>query len=173
MAAIAYVSALVGILLTFKWNNTSRHTIQFGFLYLASGLFAMGIYCAIHKTARKVLSWPSVEGEIIDSKSVRSSLLSFQTLVDYNYVISGKTYTTSNVFTGGIKSYLHGPKQSKDFAAQCVQNYRPGRKVTVYYNLLKPNESYLIGQLEPNLIMGIFGVLLLVYGIVVVLLNSK
>lgn len=173
IVTFAYVLTLVIILLTFKWNDPSRHNIQFGLLYLASGLFLIGIYLAIQKTAIKVRLWPSVEGEIIDSKVVRRSILSYQTVVDCRYTVGGKTFITTNVFSGGTKSHFHWPMQSKAFAEQCAQRYEPGRKETIYYNLLDPNEAYLMGQPEPNSMTRIFGVLLLLYGVVVILMNLK
>jgi hypothetical protein len=172
LVTFVYVLTLVIILLTFKWNDPGRNNIQFGFLYAASGLWSWGFYWGIRKTATKVRLWPSVEGEIISSKVVRRSIVSYQTVVDFRYVVDDKTLVATNVFSSGTKSYFHW-LQSKGSSEQRAQRYEPGRKEILHYNLLDPKEAYLIGQPEPNSMTGIFGVLLLLYGLVVILLNLK
>lgn len=136
--------------------------------WLTSGC-SLVIVCAIMlpisledlRQSTRPQSWPTTTGQITDS-SVRSTTNSSGRLgvdvvyfpdVKYNYTIAGRAYLGGNVYRG------KGPDDAPS-AQAVVDRYRPGSRVSVYYDPQAPDQSVLETAVQPKDYYAVVGMLL-------------
>lgn len=99
--------------------------------------------------------WPTVEGEIIDARVVRTadddSSRALERLVTYRYQVGGQPYRNNRVRFGPQPTpYSMVPAfHSNPTVAALAARYPRGKPVRVYYNPRRPEDSVL--YLLPNL----------------------
>lgn len=81
--------------------------------------------------------WPSVEGTILKSEAVRWKVTSSHTtlFVEYKYDVDGSSYT-------GRRSALY--THTREEVLECVERFKVGAVVPVYYKSDAPSEALLI-----------------------------
>jgi len=104
--------------------------------------------------------WPSVQGIIINSKTVTDrvntggggkgvSFFVYRLEATYNYSIDNRTYTNADI-NYPIKNFINSEGLKEGPAKILLQKYAKGKKVTVYYNPDKIQQSVLIREVPLN-----------------------
>ena len=144
-------------------------TLLLGLLCVAVGYFvAFHLGRPILEEAQASADWPTTEGVILSSRVVRSykgGEWAYAPEVRYAYEVEGHRYEGRAVRLG-LEGMRFG---TRGLAARVVNRYRPGERVTVYYDpqdpataVLEPGASW-----ESSLVYGI-GLLFLGVGVLIV-----
>ena len=122
-------------------------------------LAGAGLACgyAIIQIGRALLArrWPTVDGEIIDARVVRSGdgqNRSLDRVVTYRYHVAGQRYTNNRVRFGlelTPNSMVPALGTNPNVASPLTAGYPRGKPVRVYYNPRRPEDSVLYPT--PNL----------------------
>lgn len=114
-------------------------------------LAGAGLACgyAVIQMGRGLLArrWPTVEGEIVDSRVVRTGRRSgdgVDWLVTYRYHVAGQPYSSNRVRFGQHTPNSMLPAHDKGITAGALAHRYPrGKPVRVYYNPRRPDDSVL------------------------------
>jgi len=116
-------------------------------------VFALaGLACGyvVSQIVRALLArrWPIVEGEIVDARVIGNSdnPRSLGALVTYRYHVGGKSYTNNRVRFGlrnASTSIIPALNSASYPGAQLAATYPRHRRVRVYYNPRRPDDSVL------------------------------
>lgn len=149
-------------------------TLAFGFLILpATSLFLLLRGRRELKLAQESNSWPTTDGEVVFSRTVRqesggeSSSVTYRPNVTFDYEIRGQAHR-SNRITSSEFQFLPTARRAREKA----EEYPVGSTVTVYY---KPDDPAL-GVLEPGdssggaVMVGV-GILFLGFDVLFLILN--
>jgi hypothetical protein len=141
----------------------------FAFIGLVFLLFVL----SDRRLAKASQSWSPSSGAVVRSWVVesveknddRATTRSFRPEVQYEYRVDGQTYTSERLHFGMIETF-----SSQREAAQALDNFPPGKAVTVYYDPVRPYEAVLDRNLshgDPGIVVGavILGVGLLILAI--------
>lgn len=150
-------------------KTLSRFGIGLGAL---GGLLSVfGVYFLL--TANESLSWPSVEGTIVqtevrrDTRSRKGSAeptlntdVEYYVSVNYTYDVEGNSYVASRYSLGQGDQVSRRYKERSDAEAEAASRFPEGTTVTVHYDPEQPTEAVLApgwnwGTFAP-LLMGIF-----------------
>ena len=98
--------------------------------------------------------WPTIEGEIVDTRVVRrgggQKSTSVESVVTYRYRVAGQPYCSNRVRFGQLAPPSWVPAlDSPGFATKTADRYPRGKPVRVYYNPRRPEVSVL--YLTPDL----------------------
>ena len=127
--------------------------------------FVMGILIMIHgirnrKKAEESTSWPSVQGTItrawIEVQEHRDDdgdrTIRHYPRWEYEFVVSGMTYTGQNIDFSGTQSSM-----SESKAREELEQYPLNSEVQVFYNPSDPGEAALEPGLEGTMTLIIYG----------------
>ncbi|HEY7422788.1 MAG TPA: DUF3592 domain-containing protein [Gemmataceae bacterium] len=121
-----------------SWAEDTKLRLQL-FAIVLTFMCPVFLILQISETKRQIAStsWPSVTGEVqgIDAKTWldKDNNTKYYGRVTYRYLVEGKEYTTDLTDLGpGTK------RADRDAALADVSGYRPGMKVTVYYDPSDP-----------------------------------
>ena len=110
-------------------------------------------------------TWPTTEGEIINSKIKQKDKRSFEPDVEYTYYVNGKMYYSKVI----MSSQPHKEHEVRDL----LKKYPVGGKVTVYYHPEKPKNALLIpGITAKNIIFSLVNIVVLGTGIFVIIASK-
>jgi len=119
-----------------------------GAFALLVGFGLLGLGCYQYSAARKARSWPSTQGEVIESRieqrrssggSRHSTSTTYAAVILYEYEVDGKTYSCDRV-AFGLSSRV---SQGKDDARAVADRYPKGKAVSVYYDPENPESATL------------------------------
>jgi hypothetical protein len=113
--------------------------------------------------ARSSQSWPSVAGQIVDSRIVSDTRRDsdgdrysvYRADVTYEYTVRDQTYVSNRIDLSGFSS-----SRDPHVAARELEAYPRGGEVTVYYNPNNPGKALLDRSMPPHTYM-IVGLVLL------------
>jgi hypothetical protein len=125
------------------------------------GLLAAGAAVWLRNMNRKAASWPTIEGEIIQSGlDFDPSDGSRSVNITYRFVLANRVFT-SNQVTYGLLENSMGAKQ------HLVETYFVGRKVRIYYDPADPSRAVLEnGPSNLWIWLGIVGAIFMVIGMI-------
>lgn len=139
----------------------------FGFLVMTGVMLSLiGFFWSKSRLVRKSKRWPSVLGEIIQSKVVRESNYEgsyYSPKVVYRYSARGRSYEGDTVQIGA-----GGSTGARSQAKKTVNRYLVGSQVLVYFDPEKPDRAclerrgeggwvlYFLAIVYPVLIVGVF-----------------
>jgi hypothetical protein len=147
-----------------------------------SGLICMGIFILIflggggymiyrsiqdRKKARASLTWPSVQGRVIESRVVESrstdsdgdTTTTYRPYIKYEYQVIGTTFTSDKLAVGPAVSTSNYRKSEEK-----VNRMPVGSTVTVYYNPDDPTDAVLEQRSNAKLLL-ILGIIFAVIGL--------
>ena len=120
--------------------------VIFILFFLLSGVVSLclGVVFVIQGNAN--MSWQHAQGTIIESKwdsyiaspRQRESQRRYRAVIQYEYIISG------NTFSGNRLSTVNIALRTKEEAIALCEKYEVGTDVTVYYDPNRPEKSVLI-----------------------------
>ena len=142
------------------------------FLFFLIGIFLIINGIRNRKKAEESTSWPSVEGTITRAwvetheheDDDGSKTITHFPRWEYEYIVSGSTYTSENISFGGIAGSRH------EFdAREGLKQYPLNSEVQVFYNPSNPEEAILVpgtqGTMKTVIIGGVLALIML--GIIV------
>ena len=133
-------------------------------------LSVFGVYFLF--IANQSLSWPSVEGSIVQTEVRRdtrskgspgatlNTYVEYYVAINYTYDVEGNSYVASRYSLGQGDRVSRIYKERSDAEAEAASRFPEGTTVTVYYDPKQPTEAVLAtgwnwGTFAP-LLMGIF-----------------
>jgi hypothetical protein len=134
----------------------------FGFVFFAWALSAYG-------TGDAAKEWPTVQGNVIQSKVVSSTDYegtTYSPQVRYNYTVNGVGYSSTRI------SPFSGGSSDPNYAIGMVAKYHIGQTVVVTYDPSHPEYSLL--ETDPGTDSPIFlmaGLLFIVFGVLIVCIS--
>lgn len=141
---------------------------------IISGLGFLALLRAMRARQKSKLAqtWPTTEGTILESalkeEPARNAIgninLAYVLQVQYEYVVSGKTYQGDRVSFGTPAfNYITG--------SNLLENYEEGTKTSVSYNPENPAESVLAPKTTVGMPSPVLGIFLIAAGVIVGLLS--
>lgn len=130
------------------------------FLFFVIGIFIMIAGIRNRKKAEESTSWPSVKGTItrawIEVQEHRDSdgdrTIRHYPRWEYEFVVSGMTYTGQNIDFSGTQSSM-----SESKAREELEQYPLNSEVQVFYNPSNPEEAALEPGMEGTMTLIIYG----------------
>ena len=114
-------------------------------------------------------SWPSVEGEILESKLERSKsdgATKYRANVNYIYEIAEKEFTGKKIGFSALAT--------KSYTQKLIERYPVGENVEVYYNPENHSDSVLLPGLNFVLILGpTIGIIIISLSAILMIFKDK
>lgn len=146
-----------------KWlDNIPNRKLPLLFLFV---IFFPFIFIAVISAGNSlyeyntVNDWKSVDGKIIkaDLKSAANEDFEYSLDVVYNYMVNGKTYTSSRINIADDTYHW-------DEAKEELKSFNVGDRVTVYYNPVNPKKAVLNKDLTIQFFVVVLGALFFALG---------
>jgi len=130
------------------------------FLFFVIGIFIMIAGIRNRKKAEESTSWPSVQGTIIKAwvetqeheDDDGSKTITHFPRWEYEYSVSGMTYTSENISFGGTR----GSNRESE-AREALKQYPLNSQVRVFYNPSNSEEATLVPGTQGTMGLVIFG----------------
>jgi hypothetical protein len=130
------------------------------FLFFVIGIFIMIAGVRNRRKAEESTSWPFVQGTITNSwvetqeheDDDGSKTITHFPRWEYEFVVSGMTYTSQNISFGGTG----GSNRELD-AREGLKQYQINSQVQVFYNPSNPDDAVLVPGTQGTMALVIFG----------------
>lgn len=136
--------------------------------FLASSIFFFIYPIKMRYRVRRSMSWPSVEGRIVDSSVRMNSPYrwphSYLPIVEYTYTAKGGEYSSRRMFAG-----YRSDGMTKKKAQAILAGFREDPTVTVYYDPDKPSFSCLIRETHGTAIFFMFSIFIFLFPLLLIM----
>lgn len=124
----------------------------FGAISLVAGAALVALSLWLRSRSRQCLHWPSVSGQVIESRVDDAHLEMTKPVLRYRYQVGGRSYV-------GFRVAFSGYGISRSAMDQLIQPYPQGSTVKVYFDPRHPSSAVLDNTAKSDwLYWSLFGV---------------
>ena len=132
------------------------------------GYWLLNKSLSVHRLIKAAQSWPSVKGTVLEStieeqpgrNAIGNINVAYRVCVKYEYTVNDKVYQGNRVSFGApVFDYIK--------ASAAIEQFKEGKKATVWYDPAKPEESVLAPKTTVGIFSRIPGGFLMIAGVLI------